>query len=167
MDKRYSKKGLKVIAPEVQRSPVDAINEIVEDGKIEYTVTAGISGPNLARGIPHMAVFDTKGKLVWNGHPMDDAAEDAIKDALKDAVAGDDPKSSSGLGERKFLIDERAWTNTEGKTMSAAVLSVTGDTVKFRFSNGQVFDYDINKLSEADQKAIKEAVGGSEEEADE
>ena len=63
MDKRYSKKGLHIVAPEVQGSSVEAIEEIVKNEKMKFTVTKGISGPSLTRGIPHAAVFDVSGKV--------------------------------------------------------------------------------------------------------
>ena len=60
-----------------------------------------------------MAVFDVTGKLVWKGHPMDDAAEKAIKEALKD-VEGGDGSSSSGLAPRQTeLIAQRSNRSTQ------------------------------------------------------
>ena len=63
MDRRYSKKGVKIVAPEVQGSSVEDIMDVVDDGKIKYTVTKSISGPRLGNTIPRMAVFDATGKL--------------------------------------------------------------------------------------------------------
>ena len=81
MDKKYSKKGMVLIGAEVQGSVEDKINEIIDEHKVQFTVTKGVSGPNLSNAIPHMAVFSTKGDLVFNGHPNN--AEKAIKTALK------------------------------------------------------------------------------------
>ena len=96
------KKGLVVVAPEVQGSSPDAIAKIVDEGKIEYTVTQGMRGPSLGRGIPHMAVFDVHGKLVFSGHPMDPEAEKSIKAALKEVEGGDE--MSSGLAARPVRL---------------------------------------------------------------
>lgn len=55
------------------------------------------------------------------------------------------------------LIPERAWKSAEGKSMEAAVISVSGDTVKFRLKAGTTTDYSILKLSPEDQKFIRDA----------
>ncbi|NNE92962.1 MAG: hypothetical protein HKN23_15060 [Verrucomicrobiales bacterium] len=156
MDKKYKKKGLVVVAPEVQGSPKESIEKLVEEEKMAYTVTSGISGPSLGRGIPRTAVFDTKGKLIYVGHPMARETEKAIKDALKDVEeSGDD---SSGLTSRKQdLVAKRGWTNAEGKTIEATLVEVVGTTGHFKFPNGRKFEYDITKLSADDQELIKKA----------
>ena len=107
-----------------------------------------------------MAVFDVKGQLIFSGHPMDDKAEKIIKTALKDAtVRGSEEKSTSGLGAKKAnLVEERSWTNTDGKSIKATLISLQDNTGKFTFPDGRSFDYDITKLSDADQTLIKEAV---------
>lgn len=162
MERKYAKKGLTIIAPEVQGSPTEAIQEIVKEHRIEYTVTQGITGPSVGSGgIPNMAVFDTTGKLVWVGHPMDDKAEDAIRDALRSAKesAG---SSGSSLPKRKLeLMPLRSWTNAEGRQLQAALISLDGTTGHFKLANGRPFDYDITKLSEADQQAIQAAVSAA------
>ena len=81
MNKKYSKKGMVLIGAEVQGSAEDKINEIIDEHKVQFTVTKGIIGPNLSNSIPHMAVFATNGDLVFNGHPNN--AEKAIKIAKK------------------------------------------------------------------------------------
>src|SRR5210317_1128141 len=100
MDKKYSKKGMVLVAPEVQGSTPESVKEMAEDRKLKYTITKGISGPSLSRGIPHMAVFDTKGKLVFTGHPMNKDAEKAIKTALKDATGDDDSSSENSIFDK-------------------------------------------------------------------
>ena len=157
MDRRYSKKGLTIVAPEVQGSSVEAIQAVIEDGKMEYTVTQSISGPRLGTTIPRMAVFDTTGKLAWVGHPMDKEAERAIKDALKEATPDDSSSGSSLPPKEKDLVELRSWTNAEGNAIEATLISVEGNTGHFKKSNGQKFDYDITKLSADDQEVIKKA----------
>ena len=57
MEKKLSKKGLVVVAPEVQGSSEEDIKKLVDKNKIGYTVTKSISGPRLGNGIPRTAVF--------------------------------------------------------------------------------------------------------------
>ena len=38
MDKKYSKKGLRILAPEVQSSSVEAIEKLVKEHKINYPI---------------------------------------------------------------------------------------------------------------------------------
>lgn len=156
MDRSLSKKGMVLVAPEVQGSSNEAIAEIVEENDIEYTVTSGIRGPSLSRGIPHMMVFDASGKMVFAGHPMDAKAERSIKDALREV---DSPEgSSSGLAPRQVdLIALRQWTNNEGKTMEASLTKLSGETGYFKFANGRSFEYPIGNLTEENQALIKEA----------
>lgn len=147
-----------MVAPEVQGSSVEAIEELAEDKRLKYAITKGISGPSLSRGIPSTAVFDVEGKLIYVGHPMSPDTEKVIKEALKEATPSEDEESSSGLAPRQQdLIANRTWTNSEGKEMTATLVSVTGNTGHFKFTNGQTFDLDLSKLSEADQAVIKEA----------
>jgi hypothetical protein len=160
MDKKLSRKGLVVVAPEVQGSSQEDILQLVEKNDVGYTVTKGITGPGLATGIPRTAVFDVSGKLVYVGHPMAPETEDAIEDALKEATSDESEKpGSSGLAPRKTdLVPSRSWTNDEKRVIEASLLEVVGTVGKFKLSNGQPFDYDITRLSEADQQLIKEAL---------
>ncbi|MGY8639653.1 MAG: TlpA family protein disulfide reductase [Verrucomicrobiales bacterium] len=159
MEKKLSKKGLVVVAPEVQGSSEEDIKKLVDKNKIGYTVTKSISGPSLGNGIPRTAVFDVSGKLIYVGHPMADETEKAIKKALKDATPdGDSGSSSTGLAPRKAdLVANRGWTNSEGKAIEAALVEVVGTTGHFKFPNGRKFEYDVTKLSAADQELIKKA----------
>ncbi len=168
MDKKYSKKGMVLVGAEVQGSSPDAIQKMVTNNKLQFTITKGISGPRLSNGIPHMAVFDVKGNLVYHGHPSSPDTEKAIKVALKDATPPAAEGSGSGIFSKpKYLVDERTWTNPAGKTMKAAMISLKGNIGKFRFSNGRTFDYDITKLSEDDQALIKSKAGDQEENSEE
>ena len=159
MDKKLSKKGLVIIAPERQGSSVEDINEIIEENKIKYTVTKNVSGPTLTQGIPATLVFDVSGKLAYIGRPSDPDAEKTIKKLLKDATPDEDAdSSSSGLTARKpDLVANRKWTNNDTKEMEAALVDLTGNTGHFKFPNGRKFDYDITNLSDTDQAAIKAA----------
>lgn len=58
MDKRYSDKGLKVIAAECQNSSADAIAGVAKDNRAKFSITQGTTRPLDMTGIPHVVVFD-------------------------------------------------------------------------------------------------------------
>ncbi len=160
MNRKYSRKGMVLIGAEVQGSSKEAIEEMVEDHGLEFTITKGISGPSLSRGIPHMAVFNVEGELVYHGHPSNPDTEKAIRDALKEVEeeggGADDP-----FARPTNLVEQREWTNADGRKMTATLLSLEGTTGKFRFPNGRQFDYDISNLSDDDQALIRDKAGDS------
>ena len=154
MDKRYGKKGLQLIGAHVQGGEKDKIVSKVEDLKMKFPVTEGISGPSLgATGIPHLMVFDVTGKLVFSGHPMN-GADKVIKKELRKVPADGSDSKGFGLPER-LKDDTRDWTNTEGKTIQAAFVSSTEDKVMLKLKNGKEVNYPMANLSEADQAFIK------------
>ncbi len=156
MSKRYGKKGLQVIGAHVQAGTNDEVKEVAEDLKINFPITKGVRGPSVgANAIPKLLVFNPAGKLIFAGHPMDDA-DKVIKDALKEVKQADEDDSRGfGLPERpKDLAPIRDWTNDEGKTIQAALVSVAGENAKLRLKNGRLVDYPIAKLSEADQEFV-------------
>ena len=158
LDKRYSKKGLQIIGAEVQGSSKEAIEKINKEYKVKFPVTAGISGPKTGSGIPRAVVFSATGELVFLGHPADKNFDKSIKTALRAVKDAGDSGSKSALPDRpKPLVEKRAWTNTDGKTIQAEILSVQGDQVEFKLSNGKKVNYAIAKLSEEDQELIKKA----------
>ena len=164
MDKKYGKKGLRILAPEVQGSPVEAIEKLVKEHKINYPIMKGSTrAPNM-KGIPHSVVFDAAGELVFEGHPMDPEFDKSIKKALKDVKVAKEEEDDGGGLFAKPLIAQRTWTNAEGKPLVAAVVAIEGENVKFKLKNGKETSYPIAKLSEDDQKLIKEASSDSDEE---
>ncbi len=166
MDKKYSKKGLRILAPEVQGSSVEAIETLVKKHKINYPIMKGSTrAPNM-KGIPHSVVFNTAGELVFEGHPMDPEFDKSIKKALKDVEVADADADDGGGLFAKPLIAQRIWTNSEGKPLVAAVTAIEGENVMFKLKNGKKIPYPIAKLSEADQKLIKEASPGSDGESE-
>ena len=162
MDKKYSKKGLKIIAAEVQGSSKQAIGKIIEENNAGFTVTKGAQGPVSIAGIPHAVAFGADGKLIFKGHPASDEFKDVVKKALRDVdlrdveVVEENPGVLAALGD---VIEQRTWTNSEGVEMTAAVTKIDGDKVIFRLQkNGKTVPYPISKLSEEDQKLIKEKI---------
>ena len=158
LDKRYGKKGLQMIGAHVQGATNAQVQEMVDDLKVKFPVTKGVNGPSVGgNGIPRILVFNPTGKLVFAGHPMQDV-DKVIKKELRSATP-DEPsalKRGFGLPERpKDLSEMRPWTNAEGKTIQAALVSVSGDQAKLRLKSGKQVDYPIAKLSEEDQTFIE------------
>jgi len=147
-------KGLSIIAAESQNTPEDTIKGILDEHKAEFTVSRQITSPIQSRGIPHSYVFDVEGQLIFQGHPMDPDFEKVIKKALRDFNAEPDEPEEKG-----DIFPERTWTNSEGKPLIAAITAINGDQVTFKLKNGRKVAYDISKLSEEDQKLIKEKKG--------
>lgn len=149
MDKKMKSKGLSIIAAESQNTPDDTIKKLLDEHKAEFTVTRQVRGPIRGRGIPNAYVFGVDGQLIFKGHPMSDDFEKTIKKALKEFQEEDpEPKGD--------LIPQRTWTNSEGKPLIASVVEIKGDQVIFKLKNRKKIPYDISKLSEEDQKLIKE-----------
>ncbi|MDA7506031.1 hypothetical protein N9834_01380 [Akkermansiaceae bacterium] len=151
MDKKMKPKGLSIIAAESQNTPEDTIKGILDEHKAEFTVTRQVRGPLSSRGIPNAYVFDVEGQLIFKGHPMSPDFEKVIKKALKDYEA--EPAEPERKGD---LFPQRTWKNSEGKPLVAAITEINGDKVTFKLKNGRKIPYDISKLSEEDQKLIKE-----------
>lgn len=54
-------------------------------------------------------------------------------------------------------ISARTWTNSDGVKIEADLVNIHEDTVEIRMdANGQIYDYPITQLSEADQAYIEE-----------
>ena len=171
MDKKYRSKGLSLIGVDVQGTSEAGIKDFANKHKIDFPLTKNTTTPAGLRGIPHMVVFNPAGEMVFNGHPSDPKADKAIKDALEDvgeealaAAGGDADDGGFGVAARKpDLIAERGWTNSKGQTMTAAVVSLDGNTATFKLTDGRAVPYDITNLSEADQTTIREAATPKEE----
>ena len=157
MDKKYSNKGLKIIAAEVRGSSKQAIGKIIEENNAGFTVTKGAQGPVSIAGIPHAVAFGADGKLIFKGHPASEEFKDVVKKALRGVeVVEENPGGLAALGD---AIEQRTWTDSEGIKMVAAVTKIDGDKVIFRLQkNGKIVPYPISKLSEEDQKLIKEKI---------
>lgn len=84
LDKKYRDKGLVIIGAESQGSPLESIKKITDKAKVKFAITEGVNGPVAVRGIPKALIFDTTGKLIFNGHPEDKNFDSTIKNALKD-----------------------------------------------------------------------------------
>ncbi len=168
MDKKYAKKGLQLIGAHVQAATNEELTDIIKNYKIGFPIATKVNSPVPSKGIPHMIVFGADGNLVFAGHPANPDAEKAIKAALKKVG---DPGGASGDADSSLLaprpetlVELRTWTNAEGKTMKAKLLSVENGTGKFAFADGRTFDYALDKLSDEDQKVVAEKSASTESE---
>lgn len=78
---KRGKDKLVVIGAHSQKASDDEVREVVKKHKLSYTITKGASGPVDSNGIPHALVFNTKGELIFSGHPMDDGFDKAVRKA--------------------------------------------------------------------------------------
>ncbi len=152
-----------LVGAEVQGSTPEAILEVVDDQKMKFAVTKGMSGPSLGNSIPRMAVFGVDGKLIYSGYPNDDAT-DVIRRELR-KVGESEEDDAGGVAMPSRLVETREWTNADGGTVEAALLSLEGTTGTFIRTNGSTFVYDITKLSAEDQELIEKAAWDGEEES--
>jgi hypothetical protein len=53
----------------------------------------------------------------------------------------------------------RTWAAADGRTLSAALVSVQGGNGKFKKADGTTFTLALDKLSEDDRKIAEEAAG--------
>jgi hypothetical protein len=158
LDKRYKSKGLQLIGAHVQRGTPEEIKKVAGKAGAKFTITDGASGPSGVSGIPHAVIFDPEGKMIFSGHPAGGEFEKLLKRHVRDLGKPSDKPGTLGPSTPKatVLVDEREWTNSEGNKMKAALVSVNGDTAVFKRADGKTFNYAISKLSDDDQKLIKE-----------
>lgn len=157
MDKKLRDKGLFIVAPESQGSSKDRIQSVKDNAKIDFTITSGVNGPVQVRGIPSALVFDVTGKMIYQGHPSSPEFDKTVKTALKDVKDADEQDEAEKKEELGPLIDQRKWTNSDGKTISASVVKYADGVLTFKLYNNKIVDYEIGNLSEADQEMIKKA----------
>lgn len=152
LEKKHRDKGLVMIGAESQNSTKEAIKPLIDKAKVEYTITAGASGPIQVSGIPHAFVFDRVGKLVYHGHPASGEFEKSVTKALGDAA----PAATTPTAQRPTgpIIPERAWTNSEGKEVLAAVKAKDATTVTFVMRGGKEVKYPLDKLSEDSRQEL-------------
>lgn len=115
IQKQYKDKGVTVIG--VSTEEPETVKPFVDDmgDKMDYTVAVDVEG-NVqknymeafgANGIPHAFIVNGSGKIVWNGHPMDDM--DTILDLV---VAGNfDPAAYAEQKAKAAALEKQvmAW----------------------------------------------------------
>jgi thiol-disulfide isomerase/thioredoxin len=185
LSKRYDGKGLQVVGLHSQEAPDDEIKAMVKKLKIPFPVTTGGGGPTSENTIPRAMVFNTSGVRIFEGRPTDAGFEKAVKKALKDVAAGSASGSSAAAGgslaekgekpaaagsslgpvagakpvKSGVLLPMRTWAAADGRTLSAALVSVQGGNGKFKKADGTTFTLALDKLSEDDRKIAEDAAG--------
>jgi len=155
LDKKFRDKGLCIIGAESQGSPKEAIKPLLDNAKVEYAITAGASGPIAFNTIPRCFIFDGQGALVYDGFPAGPGFEKTIKDGLHKLKA---PAPNEALAVASGpLLPTRAWTNSEGHEIRAAVRRVDSNTVTFLMPDDREIIYPLSKLSEESRTALAAA----------
>lgn len=154
LDRKYRAAGLVIIGAECQSSSKEDIEAIVKKANVEFTITERADGPIEFSGIPRCHLFGRDGKLIYDGFPDEDKLKSAIRKALKE---GGGETAQPAVDPSKPLVPSREWTNSEGKSITAAVKSVDLANVVFLMANGKEVTYPLDKLSEAAKKDLAEA----------
>ena len=155
LDQKNRDKGLRIIGAESQGSTKEQIKPLIEKAKVEYTIVSGAEGPIQVTGIPRAFVFGADGKLVYDGGPADPAFVKAIDDALAEVKTAAAPVPTVATGP---LIPMRAWTNTEGHEIRAAVKKANDMNVTFLLADGREVTYQLDKLSADSRQVIAAAL---------
>ena len=74
-------------------------------------------------------------------------------DVVGSAATADDEVETE-VEEPTLLAEEQAWTNAEGKTITAAIVTADETTVTFKMPKGNTVAYPIEKLSDSSQEDV-------------
>jgi thiol-disulfide isomerase/thioredoxin len=119
------KKGLVVIGAHAQGPLKDRALEICKKQKVNYTILANAQVPGLKfSGIPHAALFDPDGKMIWHGHPMDKQMAGLIVTNLKNVKSTEEmlraERAAKILGQTEYAkLDSAAEKVKNGHFASA------------------------------------------------
>lgn len=81
-----------------------------------------------------------------------------LKKELKEMdVIGSAPSEEADetSSESSLLAEEQAWTNAEGKAITAAIVTADENTVTFLMPNGKSVAYPLAKLSASSQESVR------------
>lgn len=109
--------------------------------------------------IPQIFVTSPDGQKEIQGYSYSQISKDmrGVVRELKEKLEGQsfsDSETSTTSSPSSQLAAQQNWTNSEGKTISAAVQSTDGTTVVFILPNKRVVPYPLTNLSEESQKRI-------------
>jgi thiol-disulfide isomerase/thioredoxin len=108
LHKKYKSHGFVLIGAHAQGSQKSKALKVINKAGVTYTILSGATVPGLKfSGIPHAALFDMKGKMVWHGHPMSLKERDIVT-LLRAVKAGGTASSSKERGAR--LIQNKTFS---------------------------------------------------------
>ncbi|MGJ8725185.1 MAG: hypothetical protein ACSHYB_11555 [Roseibacillus sp.] len=83
------------------------------------------------------------------------AARDLKKEIKEMDVVGSSQNAEEEAEETSLLAEKQAWTNADGKTITAAIVKADDATVTFQMPDGKTVAYPVTKLSASSQEAVK------------
>ena len=98
---KRNKDKMLVIGAHSQQGTDEEVQAVVKKNHLSYTITNGAHGPISISAIPHVMVFDTEGKMIFDGHPADKEFERSIRKATQAASATNAASKPSGLDALK------------------------------------------------------------------
>lgn len=108
--------------------------------------------------IPKLLVTSADGKKPIGAVTYEQLKDDARKAARamrkKIEQAKTEDEETESAAHSKFLAPEQEWTNAQGKTIRAAVVSVAGGSVEFLMKGKQV-TYPMSKLSDSSKQKLE------------
>ena len=156
LDKKYRDDGLMIIGAESQGAKLEQIEPILKKNEIEYTINMGGGGPVKIDRLPYILIFDREGKMIFEGKPSDEDFESTVKKALKEKAPIEEKVVTPATKKEANLIEQRSWTNSDGKTIQAAVVKADQTSVTFLMANGKSMAYPLDKLAAESRKIIEE-----------
>ena len=85
---KRNKDKMVVFGAHSQQATDAEVKEVVKKNKLSYTIVNGVTKTPISfSGIPHVFVFDTTGKLLFDGSPFDKEFEKSIRKATTGATA--------------------------------------------------------------------------------
>lgn len=98
LDSKYAGKGLRIVGAEMQRSSTSRIESIVEKMNVSFPITKGCTNPIRVRRLPHIAIFDVDGKLVFHGYPNSEVDSIILRE-LEKVVANNQTATEAGVSD--------------------------------------------------------------------
>ncbi len=117
---------------------------------------------NFGRYIPAIAFFNpyTRKMMAHTSYDEGKSDRNRFRDVARELSRM--PIEPIPPEEAAPLVPTRTWANTEGHSITAALVDVVGEEAIFRNEAKELLKYPVTGLSEADQALIKELLGGDE-----
>jgi hypothetical protein len=129
--------------------------------KIPIPVRNAIRSPEAGKYIPKLIVTDSTASnvvgVVGYTDLKGDKALNAVKRKLKEIKASIPALTASTVNSLASASME-PWTNTEGKTITAAYVSATSTAITLKLQNGSTVVVPMEKLSADSQKRALELI---------